>query len=117
MLIEKGGDPKLKLPNLQFKSQILNMNPIRNNAQHHPYQNVIEQKASVFQLEEEPSVDLAMENIGDEEAAIDGGQSYIEMAMAENDFSDNSEEEENEEEEDEMGESLGEGIGEAVNNA
>ncbi len=52
-------------------------------------------------------------NIKDEEEGIDGGQTNIEMVMAENDFSDDSGGEEDEEEEDEMGK----GINEVINNA
>ena len=110
LLIEKGGDPKLKLPNLQFKPQILKLNSTRNNSQQqeHPYYNVIEQKSSVFELDEEPSIEMTRGNIKDEEEGIDG-----EMVMAENDFSDDSGGEDDEEEEDEMGK----GMNEVINNA
>ena len=104
LLIEKGGDPNLKLPNLQFKPQILKLNSTRNNShqQEHPYYNVTEQKSSVFELDEEPSIEMTRGNIKDEEEGID-----------ENDFSDDSDGEEDDEEEDEMGK----GMNEVINNA
>ena len=75
--------------------------------QEHPYYNVIEQKSSVFELDEEPSIEMTRGNIKDEEEGID------EMVMAENDFSDDSGGEEDDEEEDEMGK----GMNEVINNA